>query len=519
MNDFGMIFKGLLLNFVGDLDKLSIINKYNYELTPSDFEGIGSTLFSLCLKYKGKVPKITQKIMIDEGLKVEEVKEYFKGVDKEYFDNFILYIEEVQGIKGLGQMKEIMANSNDLIDNITDNKDIFNKVQEIANFVKKETRKIKDLKRKKESYKLETINETLRLLKEDRKQLKTGIASLDDVIGGFSKQEISIVSGTSGAGKTTFIIQFILYVVVVLKKKVLFVNLELSEFELYGKFLGLISGQGYDKHSINKFDLTTLEGKAALEERITKDKNLLEKYVEGRLEIRLGKHTEEDLIEAIEDADDNGFELVVCDYFQLVEVEKSKGTNRTQRLSELQENVREVVRKTDLAFIWLAQLSENKNEEVMEYKIGWSDDLKKGAGLEIRVWREKEEAKKNTFKNHLMVGFKKTRFAKDTAPLELAFNGNVGRIGEFEFDNEENIKMTEMMKRFDEYENYGVDYEKIKKENKSYNLLEDYKRKSIEEEKRRKEQEEAIKKMEEEETKQKSDFEEVGNLMTETDFL
>lgn len=274
----------------------------------------------------------------------------------------------------------------------------------------------------------------------NKEALLTGFKELDETIFGITRGSVSIISGASNHGKTTVGNQIMLYVASVLKKKVLFINIELKEKDIYAKALGFLSRQGYQAHNIDRYDPKNEDDVKKHNERVKRDSLLVDEHIGDRIEVKVGSYTDVQLLDDIREAIKSGVDMIMVDFFQAVSVGTEQEGQKTSRLSKLSENVRDLINKSNTAFVWLSQTNlQNDKVHPMEADIKWTKDMYQDAELEIRVFREFEDKETKVFTPNLSLGLKKTRFAGRIEPIEYPFDGSTGRIGNAFYTSEDEI--------------------------------------------------------------------------------
>jgi len=77
---------------------------------------------------------------------------------------------------------------------------------------------------------------------ENPKNVMTGFKKLDNLTGGFRPGSYNLIAGDRSTGKSTFILNMVNYMCNKLKKKVLFISMEMGYSEILGKLISINSG-------------------------------------------------------------------------------------------------------------------------------------------------------------------------------------------------------------------------------------------------------------------------------------
>jgi replicative DNA helicase len=497
-NKVQVAVKNVLFAIVNDFSFMDKLEQYNYSLKPSDFDSLGAVIFNAAMEYRNKAPRMTEKMLEDKYIKKDEFMSYFEGMDKDFKANFELYLGELMVHKAMQEFSKTAEELKKASEKVSGS-DAVKKAEAFVQHVKKRIDNLKPIKKGSIGKNMMQLNKEFEELKQGL-PIKTGIDAIDEIFA-FKRGGVNLLTGVSNQGKTTFAIQCIIYAVCVLKLKVLFINLEMDSADIYAKIMGLLSQEGYKAHNIEEFDAADAKSRAEHAKRSAEDKKLIQTYIQDNLILKTGTYTDEMILQELTDAEREGVDMVLIDYFQLVTVGGSD-KEKTAKLSKLQENARAIVRESNYALVWLAQLNEEKGKDKdgnplkspLEYDIAWCKDLYKGADVEIRVWREYDNIKERTFTPYIYAGLPKTRFINRTGKIELGFDGKVGRIAGFSVqktDKEmEEIKAANPYHEdsyYDDYTDYSSLFGHIEV---GYNMVEDFAERArmhVEEQKRREE--------------------------------
>lgn len=225
------------------------------------------------------------------------------------------------------------------------------------------------------------------LLIEQEKELKgefSGCKSmfvdLDKIIQGFKNQQMVIIAGRPGMGKTTFAINIAYRLAKYADIPVGFFSLEMSSVELTKKF-------------------------AAIETQIcnSRIKNLSEREIEEYfkkshgisnlpvfIDDKPGATIDEIRARAIKMKRKNDVKIIFIDYLQLITTKSNKG-NREQEISEISRKIKLLSKELDIPIIPIAQLS--RQVEQSDPKIPFLHHLRESGSIEqdadmvVMLWR------------------------------------------------------------------------------------------------------------------------------------
>jgi replicative DNA helicase len=229
-------------------------------------------------------------------------------------------------------------------------------------------------------------NSLIELIREQEMELngefsgcKSGFKDLDKQIIGFKNQQVVIVAGRPGMGKTTFGIN-IAYRLAKQNTAVGFFSLEMSHTELTKKFAAI-------ETQISNSRIRELE-ESKLHEYFTKSQKL------GALPIHIDDKPNASIDDirarAITMKRRHDIKLIVIDYIQLINVGKSKG-NREQEISEISRKIKLLAKELNIPIIAIAQLS--RQVETSDPKIPFLHHLRESGSIEqdadmvLMLWR------------------------------------------------------------------------------------------------------------------------------------
>ncbi len=249
----------------------------------------------------------------------------------------------------------------------------------------------------------------------NRTSFYTGIPSgfdvIDEATNGFRGGEMIVVGARPGVGKTTFLVT-LLENFRLQGKKVAFFSLEMPPIALGLKIASMVTGISFEKLLSGYF--TDEEYDSFLEKLVAYAKDETPVYIDFR------KHNHRSLLAALyflkKKAD---IDIVMIDYFQLVDVKPGRGESMKDAYSKLSTDLKNLAKQLDIPIIVASQLKREAEKKDKPPTIG---DLKETGQLEqdadqiFLMWRnDKNEEVVN-------VRLAKNRLLGKTVKFELEFD-------------------------------------------------------------------------------------------------
>lgn len=230
-------------------------------------------------------------------------------------------------------------------------------------------------------------NSLLELLSEQENELrgefsgcKSRFVDLDRQIVGFKNQQVVIVAGRPGMGKTTLAINIAYRLAKYDNAPIGFFSLEMSHTELTKKFAAIES----QIQNSRIRDLSENE----LSEYFSKSQGI------GSLPIHIDDKASASIDDirarAITMKRRHDIKLIVIDYIQLISAGKGKG-NREQEISEISRKIKLLAKELDIPIIAISQLS--RQVESADPKIPFLHHLRESGSIEqdadmvLMLWR------------------------------------------------------------------------------------------------------------------------------------
>ena len=190
------------------------------------------------------------------------------------------------------------------------------------------------------------INETIDTLKTGKNIIKFGYPALDNIAGGMTRKEITVIGGRPGHGKTTLTIN-IIYSLLKQGYRVMMFNREMSNIEVIKKFMIMESKDLLYEH-LRTGDIE--EGRIQVIE-------MMADSLKNTLSNLIMYDDIKNLNDAMREIQREKPDIVVDDYIQLI---KTDGRNNKDRRFEIEDILIEykwVCKKEDCAAILVSQLN------------------------------------------------------------------------------------------------------------------------------------------------------------------
>ncbi|MBO5955008.1 MAG: replicative DNA helicase [Clostridia bacterium] len=203
--------------------------------------------------------------------------------------------------------------------------------------------------------------------------VKTGFPTLDKITNGFKSGELIIIAARPGIGKTTLAVNFAINAAVKYGKSVAMFDLEMSSLQVAQRFICATGRVPMDSVKGGTKDQNTW---ATLFEtkKILENANI---YIDDTTTITPA----EILSKCRRLKAQNGLDMVIIDYLQLMKAEKqSKDGNRQQEVADLTRSIKLAARELGCPIILLSQL--NRGVEQRSDKTPQLSDLRESGSIE-----------------------------------------------------------------------------------------------------------------------------------------
>ena len=217
--------------------------------------------------------------------------------------------------------------------------------------------------------------ETLADSKTDFTGIRTGFYDFDAMTRGLQKRQVIILAARPGAGKSAFALNMALNAAIKEKKSVAFFSLEMGAEEIAKRMFGCVGKIDGDVLKTGKFKNTDWKkwNEAMSELQDTKfyiDDSAGLTVSEVRRKCRKLKNS------------DDGLDLIVIDYLQLLSSSSKYAGQRTQEVSEISRDIKKLAMELEVPVIALAQLSRSVEQRKGEDSKPKLSDLRESGSIE-----------------------------------------------------------------------------------------------------------------------------------------
>lgn len=250
--------------------------------------------------------------------------------------------------------------------------------------------------------------------------LSTGLADLDEKLGGLQPEQLIIVAGRPAMGKTTLAMGFVLDAVVRQKKSGLVISLEMSKGQLIDRAtaaegrvpLNLIkNGSACESHGA---ELCAAAAKLKHANLFIADRAAA---TVGRIRSLARRHKMR-----------YGLDILMIDYLQLMDGE---GGNRTEAVSSISRGCKLLARELGVPVVLLSQLSrkceERPNKRPVNSDLRESGAIEQDADVILFVYRDEVYHENSEFKGVAEIIVGKGRDI-ETGTVRAAFLGQYNRF-------------------------------------------------------------------------------------------
>ena len=202
----------------------------------------------------------------------------------------------------------------------------------------------------------------------------TNFTEFDNKLNGLNKSDLIIIAGRPAMGKTAFALNLLMNFGKANENvKALFVSLEMGVKQLYTRILAMESGinaQNLKRKDIPEYEFEKLyDGYRGIMEASTIE--ILDKANVNISELRniTTKYKK-----------NNGLDLIIIDYLQLLSGSDKNSKNRQEEVSEISRKLKQLARELDIPIIALSQLS--RSVESRADKRPLLSDLRESGAIE-----------------------------------------------------------------------------------------------------------------------------------------
>lgn len=229
---------------------------------------------------------------------------------------------------------------------------------------------------------------------------KTGVALLDEAIGGFKEQQLITIGGDTGHGKTAMG----LFLVEQFERlSPLIIPLEQSNEEI-------VSQRKFNGHSVPKF-----LSPRSLADRVTVE------WIEERIVEGIAKHNTKFVL-----IDHLGY---INDYGKNSEF---KGENTAYRIGQVMKGLKNIAKKWNVILVLLVHISQHdEGKPPSREDIKNSSDIAQESDMVMLIWRKNALKRKvRVYDDKTLLSIQKNRRTGKNTSIGLLFNTKTGRFEE-----------------------------------------------------------------------------------------
>ena len=278
--------------------------------------------------------------------------------------------------------------------------------------------------------------ETLAESKTDFTGIRTGFYDFDAMTRGLQKRQVIILAARPGAGKSAFALNIALNAAINEKKSVAFFSLEMGAEEIAKRMFGCVGKIDGDVLKTGKLKNTDWKkwNEAMSELQDTKfyiDDSAGLTVSEVRRKCRKLKNSED------------GLDLIVIDYLQLLSSSSKYAGQRTQEVSEISRDIKKLAMELEVPVIALAQLSRSVEQRKGEDSKPKLSDLRESGSIEqdadiVLFLHSDDYGKYDGNVNRRVELLVAKHRAGSTGSVNLVFKMNTGSFDNFVNREEEN---------------------------------------------------------------------------------
>ncbi len=363
----------------------------------------------------GGVEYITE--IIDSAGSIYHVNEYIKII----FEKYIL--------------RNLISKSTDIIQEAYDEKE---PVEDIIENAERSILSVHNDKLGKEIKNIKDVLPEVQAQIEELAKKKTGITGvptgfhdLDKKTRGFTKNQVIIVAGRPGAGKSTFALNIGINAAVLAKKTVAFFSLEMAAEEIVKKMysaVGRIDGNTLATGKLNNTDWKKFnEAQSELA-----DTNF---FIDDTAGITVSEIKRKCRRLKTSDV---GLDLIIIDYLQLINSTAKYSGNRVAEVSEISRDLKKLAMELEVPVIALAQLSRGTEQRKGDDRKPRLSDLRESGSIEqdadIVLFLYSEDYYENitntTSKIELLIAKHRNG---ETGSIDFVFEKNISKFNNFAY--------------------------------------------------------------------------------------
>lgn len=203
----------------------------------------------------------------------------------------------------------------------------------------------------------------------------TGFRDLDSKTRGFNKNQVIIIAGRPGAGKSTFALNVGINAALLGKKTVAFFSLEMSADEIVKKMyscVGRIDGNVIATGKLNNSDWKNFN----IAQSELADTSF---FIDDTAGISVSEIKRK--CRRLKNGD-HGLDLIIIDYLQLINSTNKYSGNRVAEVSEVSRDLKKLAMELEVPVIALAQLSRGSEQRKGDERKPRLSDLRESGSIE-----------------------------------------------------------------------------------------------------------------------------------------
>jgi replicative DNA helicase len=177
----------------------------------------------------------------------------------------------------------------------------------------------------------------------------SGYYEIDKVTGGWQRNNMIILAGRPGMGKTSLVLNFMYRAALWYDQRVMFFSLEMTSEQLMLRMLAMATGA--TNHRLNTGELHEHEIKMIYSKKdVLSSRNLIIDDTPSLTPVILRA-------KALRQKHLGGLDMIIVDYMQLMESGQDHGGNDNKRVSDISRSLKMIAKDLDVPVIALSQLS------------------------------------------------------------------------------------------------------------------------------------------------------------------
>ena len=295
----------------------------------------------------------------------------------------------------------------------------------------RDIRKIQDI--------LPDMQKNMELLAETKTEftgLRTGYYDFDNMTRGLQKKQVIIVAGRPGCGKSAFALNVALNAAIKNKNSIAFFSLEMGAEEIIKRMFGCVGKLDGDVLKTGKLKSSDWKKWNEAMSELSDTKFFIDDsggltVSEIRRKCRKLKNS------------DDGLDLIVIDYLQLLSSSAKYAGQRVQEVSEISRDIKKLAMELDIPVIALAQLSRSVEQRKGGDNKPKLSDLRESGSIEqdadiVLFLHSDEYGKDDGNVNRKIELLVAKHRAGSTGSVDLIFKMNTGSFDNFMNKEDEN---------------------------------------------------------------------------------